>query len=191
MTKAKRPRVLTVAEQGEAMPAQCPWLEPGEAGEHLDIMDFPTFMFTRLAATARNTVTMTYLEATGLSLPEWRLLTLVARYTTLSFSEVTAGSSMDKGQVSRTLHSIHRKGLINLSSAAPTVSATAVKSALSPRVEVSITPAGQDLYEQILPLARARQVKLLGLMSPAEREVFHAVGRRLLQQLPLLDEDVT
>lgn len=171
------------------MPAQCPWLEPGDTGENLDIMDFPTFMLTRLASTARNAVTMNYLQSSGLSLPEWRLLTLVARYTTLSFSEVTLGSSMDKGQVSRTLHSIHRKGLISLSSATQTVTTSAVKSALSPRVEVSITAAGQVLYEQILPLARARQVKLLALMSPAEREVFHAVGRRLLQQLPLLDEE--
>jgi DNA-binding MarR family transcriptional regulator len=190
MAKAKRPRVLPAAEHGDAMAAKCPWLEPGESGEQLDIMDFPTFMFTRLAATARNAVTMSYLESSGLSLPEWRLLTLVARYATLSFSEVTLGSSMDKGQVSRTLHSIHRKGLINLSSAAQTVSATAVQSALSPRVEVSITPSGQALYEQVLPLARARQVKLLSLMSLQEREVFYSVGRRLLQQLPLLDEDV-
>ena len=189
MAKAKRTRVLPAAEHGEAMAAQCPWLAPGESGEHLDIMDFPTFMLTRLAATARNAVTLHYLETSGLSLPEWRLLTLVARYVALSFSEVTIGSSMDKGQVSRTLHSIHRKGLITLNSSAQAVSATAVHSALSPRVEVSITPSGQALFEQILPLAQARQVKLLALMSQAEREVFYTVGRRLLQQLPLLDEE--
>ena len=189
MPKAKQTRVLPATEHGAALPDECPWLEAGEDGQHLDIQDFPTFLLTRLAATARNAITMSYLQHFEVSLPEWRLLTLVARYGHLSFSEVTSGSSMDKGQVSRTLHSIHRKGLISLTTAAGKEGAAPVRSALSPRIEVASTPAGQALYEQILPLARARQVKLINLMSPQEREVFHAVGRRLLQELPLLDEE--
>ena len=58
---------------------------------------------SRLSNALRTNLTKAYLEDFELSLPEWRLLALVARFSPLRFSEVTARSGMDKGQVSRTL----------------------------------------------------------------------------------------
>ena len=96
------------------------------------------------------------------------------------FSEVTAGSSMDKGQVSRTLKSIHRKGLVRLN--ALNAGDRPRGSAISPRIQVAISPKGRALFNRILPVARAHQLKLIQIMTPEERAVFHSVALRLLRR---------
>ena len=183
-SKLSNSRVLPADQQPSQFPDECPWLDPGPHGEHLQIQDFPTFLLMRLATATRGTITLRYLRPHGITLPEWRLLALVARYQTLQFSEVTAGSSMDKGQVSRTLQAIHAKGLVRLS-AAP-VQPGARRSPLSPRVEVAITPSGLALYDAILPEARRTQLQLIDMMDAQERVVLHRVMCRMLRQLPAL-----
>lgn len=180
MAKKQQSRVLPADQQADELPDYCPWLEAGEQGEQLEIQDFPTFLLMRLAGATRNGVTLRYLRPHGITLPEWRLLALLARYDTLQFGEVTAGSSMDKGQVSRTLHAIHARGLVQLNAAAPGER----RSPLSPRVEVSITPAGKALFDRILPVARQTQMGLINMMSAQERVVIHRVMRRMLKLVP-------
>jgi DNA-binding MarR family transcriptional regulator len=182
----KRTRVIPAADLADELPMECPWLEPGEHGENLQIRDFPTFLILRLANTTKSELTRCYLDPFGITMPEWRLLALVARYKLLPFSEVTSGSTMDKGQVSRTLQSIHRKGLVKLKTVA--AGSRAGKSAMSPRVQVAISPRGAALFQKILPVAREHQLKLIKMLSPEECKVFHAVVRRLLQQIPDMDE---
>jgi DNA-binding MarR family transcriptional regulator len=185
MANKKQARMLSVDQQASELPEECPWLELGDDAELLQIQDFPTFLLMRLAVATRNSITLRYLKPHGVTLPEWRLLALVARYDTLQFGEVTAGSSMDKGQVSRTLQAIHGKGLVQLNTAAQAER----RSPLSPRVEVSITPGGLELFERILPVARRAQLGLINMMSPEERVVIHNVMCRMLRQLPDLKEN--
>ena len=68
----------------------------------------------RLSNALRTNLTKAYLEEFELSLPEWRLLALVARFSPLRFSEVTSRSGMDKGQVSRTLRVMAKRGLTKM-----------------------------------------------------------------------------
>lgn len=185
-------RVPSPAEQHEALEDTCPWLDPGAQGEKLEVHQFPTFMVLRLATLTKNTLSRRYLDPFGVSLPEWRLLALVARYGSLLFSEITTGSSMDKGQVSRTLKSIHAKGLVALDSIPSDDRPRS--SSISPRLQVSISPKGKALFDRILPASRAWQARLLDLLTPEERQVFHSVALRLLKEMPELadaerDED--
>lgn len=186
MTKPLQKKLPSLAELEQDLPDTCPWLDPGDRGANLQIHDFPTFVILRLASVAKHNLTRRYLDPFGISLPEWRLLALVARHGTLLFSEVTAGSSMDKGQVSRTLKSIHRKGLVKLN--ALHAAERPRSSAISPRIQVVISPKGKALFNRILPEARSQQLKLIELMTPDERRVFHAVSARLLKQVQLLPQ---
>lgn len=187
LTKTNKPRVPSPAEQHATLMDRCPWLDPGKEGENLDIHEFPTFMVLRLATMTKNTLTRRYLDPYGISLPEWRLLALVARYDSLLFSEITTGSSMDKGQVSRTLKSIHQKGLVELDSIQSDDKPRS--SSISPRLQVSISAKGRALFNRILPASRAWQARLLDSMTPEERQVFHAVSLRLLRQIPEMAGD--
>lgn len=188
MSSKSREPVPTPQEQNFGLAEACPWLDPGAHGEKLEIHDFPTFMILRLSAVTKNNLSRRYLDPFGISMPEWRLLALLARFGTRLFSEVTAGSSMDKGQVSRTLRSIHKKGLVKLNSLSATERPRS--SAISPRIQVVISPKGRALFNRILPVARNHQNQILQLLSPEERVVFHRVALRLLKQGPdQLDDD--
>jgi DNA-binding MarR family transcriptional regulator len=143
-----------------------PWSKLSRSGLGLNIEDFLTFRLTRLSNALRTNMTKRYLEEFGLSLPEWRLLALVTRFSPLRFSELTSRSSMDKGQVSRTLRIMTKRGLTKMKALKR---GTAYAEALAAPVIVSVTPKGKALYKAVLPTAQRRQAEILLTLSDAER----------------------
>lgn len=169
-----------------------PWLDPGHAGENLEIEDFPSFLILRLSTLIKNNLTRRYLDPFGLSMPEWRLLGLVTRTSPMPFSELTAGSGMDKGQVSRTLHAIQSKGLVRVNAVTAAGRGgvrRGMRTLVAPRIEVGVTPKGRALYQRVIPAARETQLRILDMMSADERDVFYTVTRRLHEQLALIDRE--
>jgi DNA-binding MarR family transcriptional regulator len=160
----------------------CPWLDPGASGEKLNVEDFPSFLFWRVANSIKTHVTGRYLEQFDMTLPEWRVLGLVARHSPSPFGELVARSSMDKGQLSRTLRLIARRGLIR-TSAIP-LDRRGRRSRNAARMEVRITSKGAALCQRIVPVARQTQMLLLGMFDDEEKRVVLRVLRRLLKQLP-------
>ncbi len=146
--------------------ASRPWLALKRNGSNLNVEDFLTFRITRLSNALRNNLTKPYLEEFSLSLPEWRLLALIARFAPLRFSEVTNRSSMDKGQVSRTLRVMEKRGLTKLTTLRPRGRSA---EALAAPVMVAITAKGRTLYKSVLPVARQRQAQVLLTLTQAER----------------------
>jgi len=88
-----------------------PWVEVHAQGRNLHIGQFLTFQIIRLAGALKVNVTRRYLAEFGLSVPEWRLLAMTIRFEPARFSELVARSSMDKGQASRTLQMLTKRGL--------------------------------------------------------------------------------
>lgn len=163
------------------------WSDPGDDGANLRVNEFPTFHLLRLASVAKACVSREYLEPSGLSVPEWRLLATVANFSPLPFSDITTMTTMDKGQVSRTLRSAQGKGLVTteLVSTDRRAAAEGVASSSISRVVVSITPAGRELYAQVMPVAQRYQAALIGLMSNEERRVMLDVLQRLYRHMAL------
>ena len=160
------------------------WNEPGNEGANLKINEFLTFHLLRLASVAKSSVAREYLDPAGLSVPEWRLLATVANFSPLPFSDITAMTTMDKGQVSRTLRSAQGKGLVasELVPADRRGSADGTTSSIS-RVMVSITPSGRALYQKVMPVAQRYQLGLIALMSPEERRVMLDVLQRVYRYM--------
>jgi len=156
------------------------WADPGPDGANLKVNEFLTFHLLRLSSIAKASVSRVYLDPAGLSVPEWRLLAAVANYSPLPFSDITAMTTMDKGQVSRTLRSAQAKGLVEteLVPADRRGSFEGGSSSIS-RVIVSITPAGSELYGKVMPIAQSYQAGILNLMSVEERRVLLDVLQRM------------
>jgi DNA-binding MarR family transcriptional regulator len=154
-----------------------PWLALKHHGANLNVEDFLTFRITRLSNALRTNLTKRYLEEFGLSLPEWRLLALITRFSPLRFSEVTTRSSMDKGQVSRTLRAMTKRGLTKTRVVRRPSSAAA--DALAAPVIVSITARGRALYQSILPIARRRQAEILLTLPEADRLALYQIVDKL------------
>lgn len=162
------------------------WNDPGAEGANLKINEFLTFHLLRLASIAKSSVAREYLDPAGLSVPEWRLLATVANYSPLPFSDITAMTTMDKGQVSRTLRSAQGKGLISTELVSADRRGTGENSASSiSRVVVSITPSGRALYQKVMPVAQRYQAGLLELMSVEERRVMLDVLQRVYRYMAI------
>ena len=168
----------------DADEAACPWLDPGTGGEHLSVEDFPSFLFWRLANSIKAHLTKPYLDRFDITLPEWRVLGMVARLSPAPFGELVSRSSMDKGQLSRTLRQIERRGFVR--SAAIPVERRGSRSRNAARVEIRITPKGIALCQRVVPVARQAQMMLISMMEEDEKQVVFRVLRRMLKQLPEL-----
>lgn len=165
------------------------WMAPGPRGEQLRFHDFPAFHLMGLAGLAKHTLSHRYLEPWGLSMPEWRVLSTVAECSPIRFARLVRFTAMDKAQVSRALRSAQVKGLVESGLLPPELRAQDRESA-SPvgRIQVSITQAGRELYQQVMPQAQRDQLRLIELMTPEERRLWI----RLTQQLfNLLQEDLS
>jgi DNA-binding MarR family transcriptional regulator len=156
-----------------------PWEHITDSGRGLLIDQFLTFHLIRLANAAKTNVTRRYLIDFNLSVPEWRLLALAMRFAPLRFSEMVEYSNMDKGQVSRTLASMAKRGFINAKPIGP--KPKRAKETISLPVLVTVTPKGRKLYEEVLPIAQRHQARLLKTMSPAERKMLHTLLIRLFE----------
>jgi DNA-binding MarR family transcriptional regulator len=163
----KKPRKRSVARSSS------PWNKLTRNGSTLNVEDFLTFRVNRLSNALRTNLTKRYLEEFSLSLPEWRLLALIARFAPLRFSEVTSRSSMDKGQVSRTLRVMAKRGLTKMKVIRERGSRST--EALAAPVMVSITAKGRTQYRAVLPVARKRQAELLLTLSTADRLALYAI----------------
>ena len=120
----------------------------------------------------------------GLTVPEWRLLSLLAHAKSLPFAELVVQSTSDKALVSRTLRLLEKRGFVELRAEGSTP-----RKALT----CSITPAGDALHAKVIPMARRRQAEAIGVMTPEERRVVYRALKRVqqasLQRAPLTAND--
>ena len=157
-----------------------PWTDVG-GGSHLHIGHFLTFQLIRLANAAKSNVTRRYLADFGLSVPEWRLLAMTIRFQPVRFSELVANSSMDKGQASRTLHGMIKRGYI-ATKAQSAASRKAGDTAAVP-VILTVTTKGRALYKTVLPVAQRNQARLLQKLTRDERRTLYSVLSKLFSAI--------
>ncbi|HEY6457288.1 MAG TPA: MarR family winged helix-turn-helix transcriptional regulator [Steroidobacteraceae bacterium] len=173
-TKARKTKIVRTAKKKKRAD---PWSDVGDHGSHLHIGHFLTFQLIRLANAAKSNVTRRYLADFGLSVPEWRLLAMTIRFQPVRFSELVANSSMDKGQASRTLHGMIKRGYIASKSTAPG-SRRAGDTAAVP-VILTVARKGRSLYRAVLPVAQRNQARLLQKLTRDERRTLYSVLSKL------------
>ena len=161
-----------------------PWSGLSAAGDGLTVDNFLTTMMSQVVNALRRSITLPYAQEFGLTVPEWRVLSLLAHAKSLPFAELVLQSTSDKALVSRTLRLLEKRGLVDLQSEGNT-----------PRKKLTcrITAAGDALHDKVIPLARRSQAEAIRVMTPNERRVvYHALKRvqqSCLQQSPLTAND--
>lgn len=145
-------------------PAGNPWTHLDEAGSSLTIDAFLTTLMSQVGNALRRTITVPYADTAGLTVSEWRLLALVAHAGELPFSALVVQSTSDKALVSRALRLLEERGLVALLAQGST-----------PRKKIlcSITPAGRQLHDEVMPVARQHQAAALLALTQEEREVMY------------------
>lgn len=159
------------------------WRNPGANGELLHVQNFPTFLLSRLDSLARSKLTRAYLERARLSMPEWRLLTLIATLSPTTYPDLAQISTMDKGQISMTLRTLVARGWIKWDGAAVNDGARRRR----PVRVIAITARGRTEINKIMPDARKMQLRLLELLEEDDRVQLHGLLQKMLIALEALD----
>jgi DNA-binding MarR family transcriptional regulator len=156
------------------------WISPGDRGENLRFNDFPALQLMSLAGLVKHSLVRNYLEPWGLAMPEWRLVCTVAEQSPIPFARIARLTAMDKAQVSRALRTAQGKGYVE-SGVIPVARRAPGSQARSPasKVQVSITAAGRELHEQIMPLVQRDQLRFIELMSRDDRRAMLTLMQRI------------
>ncbi|MGE4338858.1 MAG: MarR family winged helix-turn-helix transcriptional regulator [Pigmentiphaga sp.] len=145
------------------------WIDPHDAGDTLDLQQFPTLLLQQTAQHQRQAHILPLLATHELSVPEYRTLAILDVHGRVNTARIRELSSMDKAQLSRTLQQLERRGFIERS--------------ILPNHErrhwLTLTPEGSEVFGRATEDVRAYQVGLLRSLTSAEREALYAVVRKL------------
>ena len=99
-----------------------------------------------------------FLEHTGLSLSEARVVLCVGACGQLSVSELGQKSNLDRSQASRAADGLVRRGLL-----AKTSSEVDARG-----VEIRMTEAGDEVFKRALSISQQRNAAFLALLAPEQ-----------------------
>ncbi|HEY1838085.1 MAG TPA: MarR family winged helix-turn-helix transcriptional regulator [Rhizomicrobium sp.] len=139
--------------------------------EHLtlDLDRFLPYKLSILSNRASDAIAQHYSDRFGLSVPEWRVIAVLGQSPGMSARDVATRTAMDKVQVSRAVASL--------------VEARRVKrdgdEADGRITRLSLTPRGQAIYDDVVPLALHLEEVFLAALTPDERKALD----RLLDKL--------
>lgn len=142
----------------------------------LDLEHFLPYRLSVLSNTVSSALAGAYARRFGLTIPQWRVIAVLARSPGLSAAGVAERTAMDKVAVSRAVTGLVRAGRVR----------RALAAADRRRSVLSLTARGTQVYGRIIPLALAYERRLLAELSPAEQSQFDALLSRLQKRSWLL-----
>lgn len=151
-----------------------------EKGGPQNITDLLSFRLHQLANLSSVMATMRYERKFKLTLLEWRAIAMLGGFEPMSLKDLARRAGLDKSYASRTLAGLIERGLVN-----------SEKSDSDGRgVMLSLSSSGEALYRKVFPDAVERNERLLGALSPAQREqLYELLGLVQVSARRLLDEE--
>ena len=144
--------------------------------EELILEEFLPYRLAVLSHTVSTTIAKVYEKRFGLSIPEWRVIAILGRFPGLSAVEVADRTMMDKVAVSRAVTKLIKNGRIDRQFA----------DADRRRSILNLSEEGQNVHNEVAPLALAFEEDLLHGISEENYEQFNIVLERLLAKARLL-----
>jgi len=138
--------------------------------EKLHLERFLPYRLSVLSNTVSSAIAAAYFANFGLSIPEWRVMAILAANPGLSAAEVTARTAMDKVAVSRAVATLLAAGRLRRTTAA----------ADRRRTHLELTRAGARVYSQVVPMALEYERGLLAPLSKRDRATLDRILRELL-----------
>jgi DNA-binding MarR family transcriptional regulator len=146
------------------------------ANGELDLGHFLPYRLSVLSNTVSSALAGAYARRFGLTIPQWRVVAVLARSPGLSAAGVAERTAMDKVAVSRAVAGLTRSGRVRRVLAASD----------RRRSVLTLTARGRAVYRRIVPLALAYERRLLAELSPEERAQFDRLLGRLQKRSWLL-----
>ena len=142
------------------------------SADRLHLEHFVPYRLSVLTNIVSMSIAEAYEREFGLSIPQWRVVAVLARYPDLSAIEVAERTAMDKVAVSRAVQGLlARRRLLRT-----------YDSGDRRRTRLRLSAAGQSVYTPVAPLALSYEKKLLDALSPTDRRALDRLLGRLVER---------
>jgi DNA-binding MarR family transcriptional regulator len=145
------------------------------ASHRIDLERFVPFRLNRLAAEVSRALARVYGERFGIDIPEWRIIATLGDRGRTRAQDIALSTRMHKSMVSRAVARLMELGWV-----ARTAGAKDRREA-----PLALTAAGQEVYEQLVPIVLDYQDRLLGSLTESERRTLERLLDKLERQLDL------
>jgi DNA-binding MarR family transcriptional regulator len=131
-------------------------LDDGRDSEQVLLLEsFLPYRLNRLADAVSREFSKIYRDRHGLTRPEWRTLAGLGQHGTMTATAIGEQSAMHKTKVSRAVAELERRKWL-----------VRTRDPADRRVErLTLTKAGEAVYRELVPLAKAYEAELLGRIS--------------------------
>jgi DNA-binding MarR family transcriptional regulator len=136
----------------------------------LHLEKFLPYRLSVLSNTVSSAIAAAYFMNFGLTIPEWRVMAVLAANPGLSAAEVTARTAMDKVAVSRAVNALQAVGRLHRTTA----------HADRRRTHLALTRAGIRVYAQVVPMALQYERNLVAPLTPRDLATLDRLVRILL-----------
>lgn len=127
--------------------------------DRIELEQFLPYRLSVLTNTISSIIAGSYRDRFGLGIPDWRVMAVLARYPGSSAQQLAEHTRMDKVAVSRSVSRLVERELLTRKVAADD----------RRRSSLYLSPAGEQIYARIVPLARDYEARLLQGISPERR----------------------
>ena len=138
----------------------------------LELERFLPYRFSVLANTMSAAIASAYAERFALTIPEWRVLAVLAAAPGLSAAQVARRTAMDKVAVSRAVTALVRARRVERT----------VEEFDRRRSRLQLTARGQALYREVVPFAQAYEHALLRGLPARSRQQLDTLLDELLRR---------
>jgi DNA-binding MarR family transcriptional regulator len=150
---------------------------PARIAPQLHLDRFVPYRLAVLTNIVSESIANAYEQEFGLTIPEWRVLAVLARYPNLSAIEVSERAAMDKVAVSRAVQSlIGARRIVRGNDKGD-----------RRRSILKLSPAGKSVYTRVAPLALRYERALLNTLSTHDRRALNRLIGRLIERARELD----
>jgi len=136
----------------------------------LHLEKFLPYRLSVLSNTVSSAIAAAYFMNFGLSIPEWRVMAVLAANPGLSAAEVTVRTAMDKVAVSRAVATLQSAGRLHRTTTP----------ADRRRTHLGLTRSGMRVYGQVVPMALEYERKLVAPLTRRDLATLDRLVRVLL-----------
>jgi len=136
----------------------------------LELEHFLPYRLSILSNTVSLSIATEYEAKFQLSMTEWRVMTILARFPELSAREVVERTAMDKVAVSRAVARLVNAGRVDRS----------VHDDDKRRSVLKLSDAGWAIHDEVAPMARAHEQELLAKLDEDERGQLERILDKLM-----------
>ena len=122
--------------------------------EPKSVTDLLTYRLLRLSNSLGLYSSRHHGDRFGVTLPEWRVMSILALHDTTTAQEISRTLATDKGWVGRSVEKLRRRGYVAASSDEED----------NRKIILSLTEKGRQVHDGIMAVARKRQRRLLAAL---------------------------